>query len=222
MRGGFPLKQALKIPSPAGGRGPGRGWARFTSPPPGERPGAGGVFFSFNLCPLYACHSVPLFSPRSCPMNGQDMGLRIWRTPRYPRSNQRPPRKPAPFFGAHRNQTPPQKEGPQPFRAGGGKRGPCLNHWMGKNGDRSPFCGYKRRLFALPPHGGTRAPVKRRRLIHLPSERQAEDGPPRVEAPRRTNARRGALNAPQLLPPVPTFPAPLHGKSRAAFLAAPR
>jgi hypothetical protein len=98
----------------------------FHLTPAGERPGAGGVFFSFNLCPLYACHSVPLFSPRSCPMNGQDMGLRIWRTPRYPRSNQRPPRKPAPFFGAYRNQTPPQKEGPQPFRAGGGKRGPCI------------------------------------------------------------------------------------------------
>ncbi|MBK8576685.1 MAG: hypothetical protein IPN90_13770 [Elusimicrobia bacterium] len=42
------------------------------------------------------------------------------------------------------------------------------------------------------------------------------------EIPRWTNARRGALNAPQLLPPVPTFPAPVHGKSRAAFLAAPR
>jgi hypothetical protein len=39
---------------------------------------------------------------------------------------------------------------------------------------------------------------------------------------RRTNARRGALNAPQLLPPIPTFPAPVHRKSRAAFLAAPR
>ena len=38
----------------------------------------------------------------------------------------------------------------------------------------------------------------------------------------RTNARRGALNAPQLLPPIPTFPAPVHRKSRAAFLAAPR
>ncbi|MBK8574212.1 MAG: hypothetical protein IPN90_00515 [Elusimicrobia bacterium] len=42
------------------------------------------------------------------------------------------------------------------------------------------------------------------------------------ETPRWTNARRGALNAPQLLPPVPTFPAPVHRKSRAAFLAAPR
>jgi hypothetical protein len=42
------------------------------------------------------------------------------------------------------------------------------------------------------------------------------------ETSRRTNARRGALNAPQLLPPIPTFPAPVHGKSRAAFLAAPR
>ncbi|MBK8870240.1 MAG: hypothetical protein IPN19_04100 [Elusimicrobia bacterium] len=42
------------------------------------------------------------------------------------------------------------------------------------------------------------------------------------ETPPRTNARRGALNAPQLLPPIPTFPAPVHGKSRAAFLAAPR
>jgi hypothetical protein len=42
------------------------------------------------------------------------------------------------------------------------------------------------------------------------------------ETPRRTNARRGASNAPQLLPPVPTFSAPVHGKSRAAFLAAPR
>ncbi|MBK8576363.1 MAG: hypothetical protein IPN90_12035 [Elusimicrobia bacterium] len=38
----------------------------------------------------------------------------------------------------------------------------------------------------------------------------------------RTNARRGASNAPQLLPPIPTFSAPVHGKSRAAFLAAPR
>ena len=65
MRGGLPLKQALVIPSPAGGRGPGRGWARFTSPPPGERPGAGGVFFSLNLCPLCVRHTVPLFSPRS-------------------------------------------------------------------------------------------------------------------------------------------------------------
>jgi hypothetical protein len=62
MRGGF----SLAIPSPAGGRGPGRGWARFTSPPPGARLGAGGIFFSFNLCPLCACHSgAPLFSPRS-------------------------------------------------------------------------------------------------------------------------------------------------------------
>ncbi|MBK8574186.1 MAG: hypothetical protein IPN90_00385 [Elusimicrobia bacterium] len=42
------------------------------------------------------------------------------------------------------------------------------------------------------------------------------------ETPRWTNARRGALNAPQLLPPVLTFPAPVHRKSRAAFLAAPR
>jgi hypothetical protein len=42
------------------------------------------------------------------------------------------------------------------------------------------------------------------------------------EIPRRTNARRGALNAPQLPPPVPTFPAPVPRKSRAAFLAAPR
>jgi hypothetical protein len=70
MRGGFPLKQSLVIPSPAGGRGPGRGWAHFTSPPPGERPGAGGVFFSPNLCPLCGRHSAPLFSPRSRPMNG--------------------------------------------------------------------------------------------------------------------------------------------------------
>jgi hypothetical protein len=57
MRGGFPLNQVLVFPSPAGdcaskkcrvgtaGRGPGRGWARFTSPPLGERPGAGGRFF---------------------------------------------------------------------------------------------------------------------------------------------------------------------------------
>ncbi|MBK8870359.1 MAG: hypothetical protein IPN19_04795 [Elusimicrobia bacterium] len=36
------------------------------------------------------------------------------------------------------------------------------------------------------------------------------------------NVRRGALNAPQLLPPIPMFPAPVHGKNRAAFLAAPR
>jgi hypothetical protein len=42
------------------------------------------------------------------------------------------------------------------------------------------------------------------------------------EPPRRTNARRGALNAPQLLPPIPTFPAPVQRKNRAAFLAAPR
>ena len=39
---------------------------------------------------------------------------------------------------------------------------------------------------------------------------------------RWTNARRGALNAPQLLPLNPTLSAPIHGKSRAAFLAAPR
>ena len=38
----------------------------------------------------------------------------------------------------------------------------------------------------------------------------------------RTNARRGALNAPQLLPPVPPLPAPVQRRSRAAFLAAPR
>jgi hypothetical protein len=96
MRGGFPLKQALVIPSPAGdcaskkcrvgtaGRGPGRGWARFTSPPGGGRSqssrhlgrqsrwceaGSGGRFFSFNLCPLCGRHSAPLFSPRSRPMN---------------------------------------------------------------------------------------------------------------------------------------------------------
>ncbi|MBL0058521.1 MAG: hypothetical protein IPP35_05335 [Elusimicrobia bacterium] len=39
---------------------------------------------------------------------------------------------------------------------------------------------------------------------------------------RWTNGRRGAYYAPQLLPSIPTFPAPVHGKSRAAFLAAPR
>ena len=43
-----------------------------------------------------------------------------------------------------------------------------------------------------------------------------------TDTPRRTNARRGASNAPQLPPPIPTFSAPVHGKSRAAFLAAPR
>ncbi len=42
------------------------------------------------------------------------------------------------------------------------------------------------------------------------------------KSPRWTNARRGALNAPQLLPPIPTFPAPVQRRSRAAFLAAPR
>ncbi|MBL0058520.1 MAG: hypothetical protein IPP35_05330 [Elusimicrobia bacterium] len=42
------------------------------------------------------------------------------------------------------------------------------------------------------------------------------------ETPHWTNVRRGAYYAPQLLPPIPTFPAPVHGKSRAAFLAAPR
>ena len=42
------------------------------------------------------------------------------------------------------------------------------------------------------------------------------------QSARWTNARRGALNAPQLLPPIPAFSAPAHRKSRAAFLAAPR
>ncbi|MBK8576365.1 MAG: hypothetical protein IPN90_12045 [Elusimicrobia bacterium] len=43
-----------------------------------------------------------------------------------------------------------------------------------------------------------------------------------TDTPRRTNVRRGASNAPQLLPLVPTFLAPVHRESRAAFLAAPR
>ncbi|MBL0058409.1 MAG: hypothetical protein IPP35_04740 [Elusimicrobia bacterium] len=42
------------------------------------------------------------------------------------------------------------------------------------------------------------------------------------QSARWTNARRGALNAPQLLPPIPTLPAPVQRRSRAAFLAAPR
>jgi hypothetical protein len=41
------------------------------------------------------------------------------------------------------------------------------------------------------------------------------------KSPRWTNARRGALNAPQLLPPVPTFPAPVHGKAARPFWPRP-
>ncbi len=157
MRGGF----SLTIPSPAGGRGPGRGWARFTSPPMGAagrrtpgtwggraadaRPGAGGFFFSFNLCPLCVRHTVPLFSSRSRPMNGTVSRTRPGPSalagPRCPRSNRRPPRKPAPFFDARRNQTPPQKKSPSHFGPGeeagtlvesldGKEWGPLLFWWM--------------------------------------------------------------------------------------------
>ena len=101
------------------------------------------------------------------------------------------------------------------------KTGLWLNHRMGKNGDRSSFGGYKDDCSPCRPTAGSRAPVKRGRLIRLPPERQT-DGPIRVEAPRRTNARRGALNAPQLLPPIPTFPAPLpREKPRGLFGRAP-
>ncbi len=94
----------------------------FHLTPTGGEAGSGGLFFSFNLCPLYACHSAPLFSPRSRPMNGTVSRTRPGPSslagPRCPRSNRRPPRKPAPFSDAHRNQTPPQKKSPSHFGPG--------------------------------------------------------------------------------------------------------
>ena len=183
MRGGFPLT----IPSPAGGRGPGRGWARFTSPPPGERPGAGGIFFSSNLCPLYACHTVPLFSQRSRPMNGT-----VSRTRHGPPDlanatvsalEPTATKRTSALLRRSLKSDPDTKRKTPTIAGGGGRRGSWLNHRMGKNGDRSSFGGYKDDCSPCRPTEGTRAPVKRGPLICLPPERQA-DGPTRVEAPR--------------------------------------
>jgi hypothetical protein len=158
MRGGLPLT----IPSPAGGRGPGRGWARFTSPPLGEagrrapgtwggraadaRQGAGGIFFSFNLCPLCGRHSAPLFSPRSRPMNGTVSRTRPGSsdlanatvTAREPTATEKPSAllrssKTAPATGRR-----------DPAISGRRRNsGLWFDRWTGKNGDRSSFGGRK-------------------------------------------------------------------------------
>ena len=163
MRGGFSLKQALVIPSPAGGRGPGRGWAYFTSPPRGRGRERGAFFFSLNLCPLCGRHSAPLFSSRSRPMNGTVGRTRPGSsdlanatvTAREPTATE----KPSAFLRS--SKTAPATGGRDPAISGRRRNsGPWFDRWTGKNGDRSSFGGYKR-LFARPPTAADCAPVKR-------------------------------------------------------------
>ena len=116
----------------------------FHLTPTGERPGAGGVFFSLNLCPLCGRHSAPLFSSRSRPMNGTVGRTRPGSsdlanatvTAREPTATE----KPSAFLRS--SKTAPATGGRDPAISGRRRNsGPWFDRWTGKNGDRSSFGG---------------------------------------------------------------------------------
>ena len=124
----------------AGRRAPGTGGGRAAD----ARPGAGGVFFSLNLCPLCGRHSAPLFSSRSRPMNGTVGRTRPGSsdlanatvTAREPTATE----KPSAFLRS--SKTAPATGGRDPAISGRRRNsGPWFDRWTGKNGDRSSFGG---------------------------------------------------------------------------------
>ncbi len=160
MRGGFPLNQALVFPSPAGGRGPGRGWARFTSPPPGGEAGSGGRFFWLQFVPaMRAPHRTAVLStftsnewdskqdkPRAFDLAGGH-GVRARTT------GHREPKRLSSLI----ENRPRHKRRAPAISGRGRKLGPWLNRWTGKNGGPLLFRWMKTTVHQAAHGGGLRA-----------------------------------------------------------------